>query len=415
VYSLLDTLTSRGAIVIFVIVYAPLTALLGAQYLRSLDGPLSPARDRVVIGDFLAFQTGAQIIADGHGARLYDLREQRAIQDRLAGKAFAEWQPYVNPPLLAIALRPLARLGTLRAFYVYCGIMIVSGTLGAIALVRVVPALAATPADRALVGLIALSFHPIARTMFAGQNTVLTWALLCGVVWSLQRRRQWVAGTFLGVLTYKPQYLPFPLLLLMVLGAWHALAAVACAGLAHYALGALFVGAQWPLRMMTAMREYRPLEWAESVGTHFSLVAFFDHAVGGRPGRIVAGAAISGVIAALWRFAPRVQPGSARFPLLCSLVVVAGMLVSPHLQYYDFGVLVLPVAVGLDRTIAKDRVASLRLRIAFVLLYLAYPWLYEAGDQLGFQPLTLCTLGIYAWLCRIAVLDADSDGRRFKR
>jgi hypothetical protein len=45
--------------------------------------------------------------------------------------------------------------------------------------------------------------------------------------------------------------------------------------------------------------------------------------------------------------------------LVWALCLVAGMLLSPHLQYYDFGVLVLPVALGLDALARRGTPATL--------------------------------------------------------
>jgi hypothetical protein len=395
-------LTRQPMLAFIAFLYAPLVAVLGIQYLSGLSGPLSPEGDRVVIGDFLAFQTGAVILADGRGSHLYDLRFQREMQSRLVGKVSPEWQPYVNPPLLAIALRPLAGMGTIDAFRFYGAAMACAGLLGAAALVGIVPHLARTSLDAASVFLLSLSFHPLARTLFGGQNAVLTWALLSAVAWAFARRKQVTAGILFGLLTYKPQYLPLPGLLLAYVGAWPALAVASAVGLLHYALGAAFVGPGWPLGMLAAMRQYRPMEWAGSLESHFSLLPFFDYAVGGAAGRLLASAAIAAVIAALWRCAPRARPGSVEFSLLWSLVIVAEMLASPHLQYYDFGVLVLPVVVGLERIVACGRTPGLLLSMLLAIAYAGYPWLYEAAPRVGFQPLTLCTLAIYAWLCRVA-------------
>jgi hypothetical protein len=90
---------------------------------------------------------------------------------------------------------------------------------------------------------------------------------------------------------------------------------------------------------------------------------------------------------------------------------MAAMLASPHLQHYDFGVLVLPVLVGLERVVASGHTPSLLLRILLGIVYVGYPWLYEAAPRVGFQPLTLCTLAIYAWLCSVARKPAPSFDR----
>jgi hypothetical protein len=35
-------------------------------------------------------------------------------------------------------------------------------------------------------------------------------------------------------------------------------------------------------------------------------------------------------------------------------------------------------------------------------IYVGYPWFYMAADGIGFQPLTLWTIAIFAWLCALA-------------
>jgi hypothetical protein len=156
--------------------------------------------------------------------------------------------------------------------------------------------------------------------------------------------------------------------------------------------------------MLEAMRRYRPLEWAESVDTHFSIVPFFDYAVGGASAKILAGIGIIAVLGSLICYAPRARPGQDGFRLLWAFALVAGMLVSPHLQYYDFGVLVLPVALGLDALVGEGRAPTLFLRLVLAAIYVGYPWFYMASGTLRFQPLTLWTVALFAWLGWLSTL-----------
>ena len=397
IHGALDKVTRPPVLSIFAILFGFLTALLGLSYVLSLDGPISE-KNEAVPGDYMAFETGAVLLAEGRGRELYDLDVQYATQARLAGKELADWQPYVNPPLLAILLRPFAGLPYVQGFWIYAAAMIVAGILGSLALAGIVPALARTPLERVTVILLALAFHPIARTMFGGQNTVLTWAIVTGSLWALVHGRAVLAGVLIGLLSYKPQYVPFLVLALLLTRAWTTLAVAAGVALLHYALAAVLLSPDWPLRMLAAMRAYRPMEWHDNVRTHFSLVPFFDYAVGGVAGRVLAALAAFGVLAALFASVRRARD----LRLVWSLCLVAGMLLSPHLQYYDFGVLVLPVAVGLDALARRDSPATLPLRLVVAVIYVGYPWFYMAAEGIGFQPLTLWMVAIFGWLCAIA-------------
>ena len=62
------------------------------------------------------------------------------------------------------------------------------------------------------------SFHPIIRTMFGGQNTVLTLFLLTAICACLRGRHLLWAGVLLGLLSYKPQYATCLVLVLICRG-----------------------------------------------------------------------------------------------------------------------------------------------------------------------------------------------------
>lgn len=400
--SALERLTRPPVLTVFAIAQAVLLTIVATAYLRAVDGPLSAERDRVVTGDYAAFWTGATILEGDRPQALYDLAEQHLVQRTLVPVALPTWQPYVNPPLLATAVRPLVRLSYATGFRVFCAAMLLAAIGGALALVAELPRLAAGRREAATIALLVLGFHPMARTIFGGQNTGLTFALAAAALWALQRGRPWTAGLLLGALGYKPQFVILLLPLLLVVRAWQAGAAAALGCGLHYAIGTIEVAPDWPIRYLAAMRAYRPMEWAESLPTHFSIVPFFDQLVGGTTAYVLAALAIAGMLAALVAWAPRARPGDPDFPLLWSLVLVAEMLASPHLQFYDFGVLVLPAAIGIEALAARGCEPSALARVALAATYVGYPWLEDVAAAIGVQPLTIVTATLFGWLVTIA-------------
>ena len=396
----LDRMTRQPMLAVLAILCGLSIAAVEISYLRSITGPLMPGTKHVVTGDYLGLLTGAQMLAEGHGRLLYDLDVQWVVHTRLVGAELPAWQFYVYPPLFAVLARPLAQLPFVTGFYLYGAAMFVFGLVGGLVLVRVVPRVARGRLDAATLIVLALTFHPMVRTMFGGQTTVLTWAVITGALWALQTRRQILAGILIGVLSYKPQYVPLLFVALVLSRSWVAAGVAAAVTVAHYLLGAAVVGVDWPLQMLATMRRYRPME-AANAGTHFSLMPFFQYAIGGRIAPVLALAGDAGVLYALVRFAPRARPGDAGFSLTWALLVVSVTLLSPHMQYYDFGILVLPVAIGLETILREGRPVPLPVRFAIAAVFVAYPMLYEAQRVLHFQPLTLVTVALFAWLCRL--------------
>ena len=105
-----ELLTTPPVLTIFAVINALVVFVAAFAYLAGTATPLGADGAKVVTGDYLAFLTGAEIIARGEGTGLYDLTLQKQVQQELAGIELPSWQPYAYPPLLGIALAPLARL-----------------------------------------------------------------------------------------------------------------------------------------------------------------------------------------------------------------------------------------------------------------------------------------------------------------
>ena len=408
--ALLDRLTTPPVLGWYAVLNLAVLIVVGVLNMHQTVSPIDPEGTRVVTGDYLAFLTGARILAQGQGAALYDLALQKTMQESLAGIALETWQPFVNPPLLAIAMRPLADLPFAAGFRLFAAVTVGAGMLGCLALLGSLGTLRRTRWQGATAAALVLGFHPIATTMLGRQNTTLTLGLLCGALWALQHRHDVLAGLLIGLLSFKPQYMLAVCALLAWQRCWRPLAAAAAVCLLHYGAGALLLSPAWPLDMLAALGRYSPAEWAQSGATHFSLFAFFRYTVGGMPGTVLASLSVLIAILACINFAPAVSPGDRNFPLTWALVIVAGMLASPHLQYYDFGILVLPVAIAVDAMLRADRSPGTTLRVALAVAYLGYAGFSEAGPALGFQPLTLWTVALLYWLCRLGRVASVARG-----
>lgn len=96
-WRVLDRGTTPPVLTLFAVLHALALGVVAARYLLSLERPVGPGGN-VVLGDFMAFFTGATMICRGQGASLYDLVLQRRIQTGIVGVELRYWQPYHNPP-----------------------------------------------------------------------------------------------------------------------------------------------------------------------------------------------------------------------------------------------------------------------------------------------------------------------------
>jgi len=79
--------------------------------------------------------------------------------------------------------------------------------------------------------------------------------------------------------------------------------------------------------------------------------------------------------------------------------VCATILVSPHTQWYDVGLVVLPVLLALNDALEGGMSFSPGGRLTLVAGFLLVP-LYRWADALGWQPVILLPLLTLAWVLK---------------
>ena len=388
--------TSRPVLTIFAALHAAALAVVSLRYLLSLKGPVR-ADGQVGTGDYMAFFTAATLIREGKGRALYDLALQRRTQMRIIGRELDRWQPYQNPPALALVLAATAGLSYVHSFYIFTLGMVAAMAVTVLLLRRAIPAVCSSRERWIVMALLVASFYPNIRTMVGGQNTPLSLLLLSGLYASLVQRRTATAGAFLGLLSYKPQFGALPALMLAVQGERRTLLVAAACVAAHYVAAALACGWSWPAAVMDMFVEARSFEWTQNLRTHFSLWPFLINVLPRPLAQVTAAAASLGVVVYLISRARRFRADAPEFPLFWGIVITGTLLCSPHLQYYDAGLLVLPVLLGLDYLLRGSANLSLGTRGVLAIGYLTPP-LYSAADTLGFQPLFVILVALLVWL-----------------
>lgn len=397
---LLATLTSVRALLLAAMVLAAVQGGVIVRYLAGLEGVVKTDGE-VATGDFLVFYTGGRMVLEGHGAELYDPAAQRRAQDGVTGPGYRYHHWFVNPPLLALLLAPLSALPFVQAFYLH-DLAMLAAMAAALALLR--PHLPALGKDRLhwwTTVLLVMTFHPIARTVFGGQNTPLTFLLLAGAYACFRRGRPLTAGVLLGLLSYKPQYLLVLGPALVLRRSWTALAGAGAAAAVHYLLGALVCGADWPLRMAGFLSHYRLTEAQTNFHLHIALLPVLRHALAPPWDVLVAAPAIAAILILALAAALRCSDADPRFGAVWALLVCATLLVSPHTQYYDAGLVALAVVLGLDFLAGSGAALPAGLRLVLLAGYLAYP-VYALVAWLGFQPLVLWPLAGFLWSFRLS-------------
>jgi hypothetical protein len=173
--------------------------------------------------DFALFYIAASSLNHGMPHRLYDTAyEDRAYHRLVPRAAPSATLPYLYPPFVAEAVRPLAHLSYRWAFAVW---LVVQAGLYAAGLALAWAALGGIgPPDRRLVLLACLAFEPfLFECLLGGQLSALAFAAFAGALYLDRRRRPFAGGLSLGVCLFKPTLLAIVVPLLLLKRAWRML------------------------------------------------------------------------------------------------------------------------------------------------------------------------------------------------
>jgi hypothetical protein len=98
-----------------------------------------------------------------------------------------------------------------------------------------------------------------------------------------------------------------------------------------------------------------------------------------------------------WR---RAEPSAPQFGLYWALVAAAILLISPHTQYYEVALLLLPVLLVLDHLATTGHRLSDAQRCGLIAAFVLYPF-FDVARWIHFQPLIILPVWVALWAARL--------------
>jgi hypothetical protein len=289
-------------------------------------------------GDYPCFYAAGRIIAEGEGRNLYSSERQHSDQLNLFPENKDFFIPFPYPPHVALAYVPLSLL-PYRLSYTLHTLLMVGAVLLAIWIIR--PLNEAVQKYYFVIFTAAFLYYPLFRGITGGVTTPMT-LLLIALCWRMAKEnRDFVAGVFLGLLLFKPQY-ALPLIGLFLLsGRWKTAGVSALTGLMLWGIGVWLCGwgwvgdwisySHWVTRVAADIDKQNAVSW----------IGFFE-AIGGAESSFakVVGIIFAGMTAAItcwvWRKGGR-QEGYLDRQM--GIAICCILLIPPHAFYYDAGLL----------------------------------------------------------------------------
>jgi hypothetical protein len=269
--------------------------------------------------DFVVYWLASDLALEGSPELAYNAEALNQGRESIAGDARDAW---LYPPVALLLVLPLALLPLAGAFAAW---VVATGALLLSAVRRIWP--------DATVTWLALAFPATLFNAINGQSGLLAAGLFAwGMV--LLRSRPLAAGTVLGLLAFKPQFLPLVLLALLAGGRRQALITTLGSAAAFTAVSVLALGIE-PWRAFidgapdTASMVYHgvsPLQKMQSVTAMLLLAGSGDAVAKAVQAVVLAGCA--GFVAWLWR-------RDAAFEYKAAGLGLAALLATPYVYHYD--------------------------------------------------------------------------------
>lgn len=383
---------SRGAL--FALAVAFVVILVSGSGTTTLTGRIG--------GDYPAFYSAGQIIADGEAENLYSLRTQREYQQELIGDQSGVLA-FAYPPHFALFYAPLSELPFRVSYAVHTLAMVAALALACLLIQRIYPNLIAKPE---LLFFLAFTAYPIFRSVIGGQNTALSILLIVLCWYKVLHNKHYQAGIYLGLLLFKPQF-AVPLAGLFLLsGRWRVWVSAGATGIVLIALNSALLGPGWFADWFDIVRTFSRFDVQVNFAELVSWQGFIQAVVGQGNGFAVAlGWGLSGAtilaISWVWFAGGRTADFNAQLALASICIV----LISPHTLYYDSGIVLITVVVLLNRLGRLN--ANLILGVwAAGILQLLSPAL---GISLSFIPVVLLLVAATYYLWSSGVRDGEAQ------
>ena len=318
--------------------------------------------------DFVLYYSGAKILNDGNGARLYELEVQREYQSDF-GAGYKDWDlPFNHLPYELLPLLPLAKFSFPVAHALWTAINVL---LLAIVLIRLFPFIETT--HRSLFAFMLFAFFPTITALKMGQDSAMTTLLLAETFVSLKRRRYAIAGGLLALGLYKPQFV-LPLVgIFFMHRRWSLIFGFLTVGLLLGAISLAMVGWDGLLGLFSLwlpMVQRGHVVWPELMINLRGLAYMALQLVGliEATNVLVLGLSILTFVTTLHLWPCNAEEKTELFDLRFALAVAMTALVSFHLYSYDGTLLLIPLMIMLNQVLKAPGPDPVRYRIFLALL-----------------------------------------------
>lgn len=336
-------------------------------------------------GDFIAFYTSGRLVLRGDWTGQYDWSAFHALQVSLVPDSSDYFYPQSYPPLVPALYAPFALLPFVRAVTAW---LVFSSVLYSCAIA--VAAIAWRQVPRMQIVLAGLLFPPFVAHQVLGQSSVWPMIGFVGGWWALLLGRPMLGGIVLSLVAIKPHLGIALAIVLIAMRQWRVVAGVTLGCTAQAVVSIVVCGATavtaYVRTTIAVIRNPLLIEASDPRHLH-ALRTSLDRILPQQValiGWLVASAVIAWVTVKVWQ-------RSGDWALRFAALLLATMLISPHVQTYD-AILLAPAVLW----IAQWALANERKHMLLELAVLSVIFLMPRA-RIGSVPLTIPLMFWVLW------------------
>jgi alpha-1,2-mannosyltransferase len=286
--------------------------------------------------DFLHFYTLGSLALAHRGADLYNMQAQSELSaQRIPAAAGIRYLP-LYPPQLSIFFSPFARVSYPWALILWLSISTLIYSLCCYTIWRACPNLRS---HKLTVLILALALPAFWHLIAWGQTSALALTCFTLAFFALRAQRQFLAGLALGCLAFKPQLALAAALIFLIALRWKIIAGALLSAAVQFTAAWIYYGAaplrQWIRMLLDAPRLLPLLEprlyQTQSLRTFWTMLIPWPQA--SLALYVISAIFVLAAASVIWR-------SRTPLPVSYSALLLATVLLAPHLTVYDLVILV---------------------------------------------------------------------------
>lgn len=350
-------------------------------------------------GDFPAFYAAGRIIRTSGLNKLYDFDKQIKLQQDLFPDK-KSYLPFSYPPFVALAYVPISLLPYRIAYSLNILLSLSAFFLAFVCLKPIIQGL-----DEYFLPIFALSmtFYPFLKSNLCGQNTAFT-LMLITLIWRFTAEdRQYLAGIFVALLLYKPQF-SIPLIGLFILSRRYKVASSGIfAGCLIIAISLFFTGIQPYKEWYNFIRWFSSADANVNAPNAVSWIGFLDTIFGTKNKiALILGATCCFATVVIISYVWTIGGTKSDFNAQMGLAAVSIILIPAHMMFYDAGLIILTYAVIIER------IHTRKIELICVIWLIGLTQIF--ADRIGFSPLFF--LVILTFIISLFYIGPEAMGKK---